>query len=228
MKRISAILMPIILTVTQNPLIGRARKSFANNVFTTYKGLNVVKAKPLSVANPNTEKQQVFRNAQKKIVELYRAAAAVVKLGFQQTANPLSPYNAFVSYNRLNAFEYSTPPNPSLLPAEVLFSKGSMTPTEMTSVVLDESDGTAELTWNTAAEDASQNANDTLSVVILNGNDESFVSGVNTAIKRSAGTASLNVAGIEEGVTYNVYTFFASSTEKKSSDSYFKQVTAIA
>lgn len=228
MKKISAFLMPIILTVTQNPLIGRARKSFANNVFTTYKGLNVVKAKPLSVANPNTDKQKVFRNAQKMIVELYRAASAVVKLGFQQTANPLSPYNAFVSYNRLNAFDYSTPPTPSLQPADVLFAKGSMTSTGMTSVVLDESDGTATFTWNTTALDASQNANDTLSVVILNGNDGSLLHAVNTSIKRSAGNASLNVVGIEEPLPYNVYTFFSSSTEKKSSDSSHQQVTAIA
>lgn len=228
MRKISSFLLPIILTVTQNPLIGRARKSFANNVFTTYKGLNVVKAKPLSVANPNTEKQQVFRNAQKMIVELYRAASAVIKLGFQQTANPLSPYNAFVSYNRLNAFDYSTPPTPSLQPADVLFSKGSMTPTEMTSIILDESDGTAEFNWSTGAVDASQNANDTLSVVILNGNDGSLVHAVNTAIKRSAGIASLNVVGIQEPLPYNVYTFFSSSTEKKSSDSSHQQVAAIA
>jgi hypothetical protein len=228
MKKISAFLMPIILTVTQNPLIGRARKSFANNVFTTYKGLNVVKSKPLSVANPDSDKQKVYRAAQKMIVELYRAASAVIKLGFQQTANPLSPYNAFVSYNRLNAFDYSTPPTPSWLTDLLLFAKGSMTSTEMTSVVLDESDGTATFAWNTAALDASQNANDTLNVVIISNQDYSVKHAVATAIKRSAGTASLNVVGIEEGEDYNVYTFFASSTEKKSSDSVFKNVTAIA
>lgn len=227
MKKISAFLMPIILTVTQNPLIGRARKSFANNVFTTYKGLNVVKSKPLSVANPDSDKQKVYRAAQKMIVELYRAASAVIKLGFQQTANPLSPYNAFVSYNRLNAFDYSTPPTPSWLTDLLLFAKGSMTSTEMTSVVLDESDGTATFTWNTASVDASQNANDTFNVVIVSNQDYSVKHAVATVIKRSAGTASLNVSGIVENEDYNVYTFFASSTEKKSSDSVYQNVTAI-
>lgn len=227
MRKISAFLMPIILTVTQNPLIGRARKSFANNVFTTYKGMNVVKSKPLSVANPNTEKQQVFRNAQKMIVEIYRSISAIVKLGFRETPNPLSPYNAFVSYGRKNAFSYSVPPTPSFLSANMLIAKGSITTTPMTSIVLDDTADSLELDWATAVADASQSANDNLSVVVFRATDNELMFAQNSSIKRSAGTANFTVVGLAPGVIYNVYTFFASSTEKKSSDSQYQSVTAI-
>lgn len=46
---------------TQNPLIGRSRKSYGDATFYTLNGENVVRTKPMVVANPNTPAQEAQR-----------------------------------------------------------------------------------------------------------------------------------------------------------------------
>lgn len=46
---------------TQNPILGRARGSIGNAVLTKQYEHNTARSKPLSVKNPNTEKQQLVR-----------------------------------------------------------------------------------------------------------------------------------------------------------------------
>lgn len=46
---------------TQNPLIGRSKKSFGEATFYTLNGQNIVRTKAISVANPKSEKQQAQR-----------------------------------------------------------------------------------------------------------------------------------------------------------------------
>ena len=51
------------MAVTQNPHIGRSKNAFATAVFTTWKGRNVMKGKPISVHNPDTPAQKKQRSA---------------------------------------------------------------------------------------------------------------------------------------------------------------------
>lgn len=46
---------------TQNPLIGRSKKSFGEATFYTMNGQNIVRTKPVAVANPNTPAQEMQR-----------------------------------------------------------------------------------------------------------------------------------------------------------------------
>jgi len=46
---------------TQNPLIGRSRKSYGDATFYTLNGENIVRTKPMVVSNPNTPAQQAQR-----------------------------------------------------------------------------------------------------------------------------------------------------------------------
>lgn len=46
---------------TQNPLIGRSRKSYGDATFYTLNGQNIVRTKPMVVSNPNTPAQQAQR-----------------------------------------------------------------------------------------------------------------------------------------------------------------------
>ncbi len=48
----------ILLAITQNPIIGRAKNQAGGMVFSKMYDKNVIRAKPLSVANPNTPAQQ--------------------------------------------------------------------------------------------------------------------------------------------------------------------------
>lgn len=46
---------------TQNPLVGRSRKSYGDATFYTLNGENIVRTKPMVVANPNTPAQEAQR-----------------------------------------------------------------------------------------------------------------------------------------------------------------------
>lgn len=228
MKKLFIAPFAFILTVTQNPLIGRARKSIANNVFTTYKGLNVVKSKPLSVANPKTDLQVMYRSAQVQIVDLYKRLVALVKIGFQEAPNPLSPYNQFVSVNRKGAFNYSSPPAATLNYDDLVIAKGSLTPTAITGVVADESAGTIVVSWGTTLEGADQSASDKAYILAIDETTGQIYGQSLGTFMRAAGSASVSSALFEAGDGITAYLFFRSATENKSSDSSKMTVTAIA
>ena len=59
------------MAVTQNTHIGRSKNAFATAVFTTWKGRNVMKGKPISVHNPDTPAQKKQRSAFGATVQLW-------------------------------------------------------------------------------------------------------------------------------------------------------------
>lgn len=84
---------------TQNPLIGRASQKFSNAIFQTWKGINVVRSKPLEVANPQSPAQTVQRNKFGAMVALARQYLQTARLGLRSQAVRQSEYNAFISLN---------------------------------------------------------------------------------------------------------------------------------
>lgn len=109
----------------QNPLIGRASQKFSNAIFQTWKGINVVRSKPLEVANPRSQGQTEQRDKFKAMVRLARLSLLTVKLGLKSLAIRQSEYNAFISQNILlqkangSGIEYLDGQN-------LIYSKGSL------------------------------------------------------------------------------------------------------
>lgn len=93
------------MTKVQNPITGRSKGQAGGMVFTTLYGANVIKAKPYSYRDANTEVQRTNRSLH---LSLVRAAASqknnVRGLFYQQPAN-MSAYSRLVQqlqglYNR--------------------------------------------------------------------------------------------------------------------------------
>lgn len=74
------------MAVVQNPIIGRAKGSLANTVFSTWKGQNVIKSKAISPTNPNTAAQQLQRNLFSRAV-LFTRMIAQALLYFYSSLN---------------------------------------------------------------------------------------------------------------------------------------------
>lgn len=87
------------MAVTQNPIIGRARGSVATTTFTTWKGLNVIKAKPIAVANPSTAGQVQQRGRIRFLSRLGSRVASVVRRNFAVLAVGKTAFNAFSQLN---------------------------------------------------------------------------------------------------------------------------------
>ena len=204
---------------TSNPLIGKASGSVGGVTMSSWKGINVIKSKPTSVANPQSDKQMDRRNALAAVVVIFRLVVSAVNAGFKSLAVKQSPYNAFSSYALKNAFTYAGTGTPTLIPANFKFSKGSIADTSISTVVVANADATVTVTFPTTATGASQSASDLAILVAYNeDNDEWF--GELTSAARSTGTASIELpSACSTDDTVHVFLGFTSSNGSLQSDS---------
>jgi hypothetical protein len=116
---------------TQNPLIGRSAQKFANSIFSTWKGINVVRSKPLEVSNPRSPGQISQRNRFASAVFLARLSLNTVKLGLRGLAIRKSEYNVFIQQN-IDLFPTSGAGLPLANVEALIYSKGSLSPINAT------------------------------------------------------------------------------------------------
>lgn len=209
------------MSVIQNPLIGRAKQKLGGSVFTTWKGINVLKGKPLSVANPKTDPQLMRRSALTQIIALARTIAAALNFGFKEQAVHKSAFNAFVGYNLKNAFDYAAPPVATMLPVDILVSQGTISPTVINSMVADQSLATIVVNYPTTADLPGESASDLLYGVAMNNVTGVWITLPGSGL-RSTGTKSFATpAGfVTVGQMVRGFFFFYNSSTRKSADSY--------
>lgn len=216
------------MAILQNTLIGRARRSIGGVTFSTWKGLNVGKSKPVSVANPNTIKQQAQRSAVSQIVAIYRQTVAPVNIGFAKLAIHQSPYNAFTSANLKSAFNLSAPPVATLLPAMLKFAKGTIQQTTIATFVAHSGTETASGTWSDTPLGVGQSTTDNAIVVVHNRTQDKWTySNDVTRDNLAGGVATSNGFVAATGDVIDGYFFFQSATTGEVSDSFYITTVAI-
>jgi len=176
----------------QNTLIGKSSGSVGGATFSTWKGLNVLKSKPETVANPQSDNQLMRRSAMTQMVTIFRRIPAAVDAGFKKLAIHMSAFNAFVSYNLKNAFDYSAPPNATIDLSSILISKGTITPTASSTVTKTNGSPTITVTYPTTIADPGQSATDKVIVVCYNEDQFNWGSAVGTAT-RADGTVDVTM-----------------------------------
>jgi hypothetical protein len=207
------------MSVVQNTLIGQSRQRIGNAVFSTWKGINVLKSKPMSVANPQSDGQVQQRSAFSQMVSAFRNMPAVIQLGFKKLAVKKSEFNAFMSYALKNAFDMSVPPTATLVPADLLISKGTIASTALSTQAADRSDNTITVTFPTTATQPGQSSTDVALVAAYNVTKSDFYGEV-TSAARSTGTASIALpAEWETGDNLVIYLGFSNPLTKETSDS---------
>ena len=207
------------MAVVQNTLIGSARGKVGGTVFTKQFGKNVLKSKPLSVANPNSDKQKDQRVSLTKTVALYRSISAVVNQTFKSQAVGMSAFNAFTSKAKLNSFTYTGNGLPVLKPESLLISKGTISPTDATGKEITIPAKSVTVTFATTLSDASQKATDKAVIALYNATSGLIRAEV-TGAMRSSGTASAVFDNVNLSTdTYHVYLAFLASDGAKASDS---------
>lgn len=86
----------------QNPLTGRSSGSFAGAIFSTWKGKNVVRSKPIEVKPSNTLAQIKNRNRLKATAEASKGCRIIIDKTFKPEAVGKTEQNVFVSKNLQN------------------------------------------------------------------------------------------------------------------------------
>lgn len=207
------------MAIVQNTLIGRSRKSVGGTTFSTWKGLNVLKSKPITVANPESDAQLMRRSALSQIVAIFRLIPAAVNAGFKKLAVHMSPYNAWASVNLKDAFDYSAPPDATFYPAGMLISKGTIAKTEISTISSTNGSPTATITFPTTSADPGQSATDKTIAVVFNESQNVWGSATGTAV-RSAGTVSVTMpANYVTGNDISYWLGFYNELSGESSDS---------
>ena len=205
---------------TQNTLIGRSSGSVGGATFSTWKGINVLKSKPLTVANPRTAAQTTTRNMFSAIVLLYRTIATIVKTGFNSQAIKKSEFNAFLS----DAMRAGLPiqVGTSLLDwadyQDFLVAKGSMGKTEQDTPNATIGDDTITINWPSTLGLGQASTDKAYAVVIdETGAAQGFSNG---AVSRSASSAAISIQRtVAAGQKYHCYLFFKNEETGEVSDS---------
>lgn len=209
---------PCNFAVVQNPVTGRMRGKFANAVFTTQFGFNVMKSKALSVANPQTLKQRTQRGKIIAIMPFARLILSIAKVGLRKVSIGMSPFNK-LSQNLINdviggaldAFTFTW--NNLFVSLGELEGFATLAATEAAGKLIN-------ITWVNNSGVNNALASDLVYAVGFksDGSLASFKMG--TAV-RSAGAITLTCTNMAENDKVEAYVFLTSSNGSLISDSQF-------
>lgn len=129
--------------VIKQGILGGFQNKIGSVVGSSWKGIAVMKSKPLSVANPKTAGQVAQRTKMTNIVAFSQAIlATLIKPLWDRFASKMSGYNDFVQTN-IALFANAYPSTP----ANFILSRGKMASTAIATSITDVSDGKTHITW---------------------------------------------------------------------------------
>lgn len=145
-------------------ILGGVRGKVGAVVGASWKGIAVLKAKPLSVANPRTAGQVAQRSKMSNVVAFAQVLlSTVIKPLWDRFAQRASGYNDFVSANIAN-FEGALPTTF----ADLVISRGKMAATAISALKYNGVGGNVEIEWDDDAGEGFKLASDMAYCVIIN------------------------------------------------------------
>lgn len=168
-------------------ILGGVLGKVGNVVGSSWKGIPILKSRPLSVANPRTTKQVAQRTKMTNVVAFAQPIlSSIIKPLNDRFAQQASGYNDFVSRN-IHLFE-NVQPTP---PADLKISVGKMVAVTPTSI--DEGAGATDVvvTYPSSLSDAFASADDLVYIVGQNTTTGEIVSS-SGLFSRSQGSAELS------------------------------------
>jgi Family of unknown function (DUF6266) len=208
-----------LMARVSNTLIGKASGSVGNATFSTWKGINVLKEKAVSVANPNTDLQIMRRSALSQTVAIYRQISAAVQVGFKKLATGMSSYNAWARNALKDAFDYSAAPVATFVGADLKISKGTISATAMGAIVADVSNATITVAHSITVDAPGQSLTDLSILAAYNSTLNEWASSSNAGL-RNVSPSSMPLPGAwVAGNNVQVYLGFYNAASGESSDS---------
>lgn len=130
-------------------ILGGISGKIGNVVGSSWKGIAVVKSKPLSVANPRTAGQIAQRSSMSKIVQIAAVMLSdTIKPLWDRFAQKKSGYNAFVQSNIANCDADGL-----VIPSSFTLAKGKMISPEVNSAVASAGTGECVIYFPMTSED---------------------------------------------------------------------------
>ncbi|WP_319589279.1 DUF6266 family protein [uncultured Draconibacterium sp.] len=202
-------------TIGQGILGGFSGK-VGNVVGGNWKGIDYMRVKPASVANPKTEGQMDQRSKFTKVLQFLQPMKDYIKIGYQSYAVKMTEFNSAMSYLLKNAVagEY---PDFTIDYQNALLSKGALA-SSLNGVVNSPTAGTVSFTWDDNSNDGNAEKKDKAMVLVFNETRTEAVF-VTDGANRNSGAQSLTVPTNYSGDVLHAFIAFVSEDGKKVSDS---------
>ena len=199
-------------------ITGQVRGSVNNLTFAVSRGINYVKQKATSVANPRSLAQRIQRNRFKAILSTFQQIPSVVNKGFVGAYAHMSEYSAFMKVNIVPATSIVSGDNVSVDYGTLKISQGSLQPTPISGILATDGDNDVVLSFSTNTL-GSQEATDLAYAIAYNENTKQW-SAPNGDVLRSAGTITLSFASdCSSFDKIRAYLFFVGASNGKVSNS---------
>lgn len=210
------------MAVTQNPHIGRSKNAFATAVFSTWKGRNVMRGKPISVHNPDSPEQKKQRGAFGATVQLWTRDLSAHKRGFNSFASRMTEVNAFVQQNINKSVSSNTSGDVVTDFDKLVISLGPLPQAKDINVTA--SSGTYTVSWDGDSLDLlpNQALTDMLSLAVitqLSGGSFTVNNYVDVTDRESSSYTIPDTYAIPAGGAVYVIPYFWSSNNRMASDS---------
>jgi hypothetical protein len=209
--------------VIKQGILGGFSGRVANIVGSSWKGIAVIKSRPLSVANPNTAGQQLQRGKMRQIVADARILlAALIQPFWNPFAQGESGYNSFVSENIA-----SYDANGISVPADMYMARGSLLGVPDATGAASAAGNDVDITWTDNSGQADALATDEVEVVYYNSTQDYWVVDTGNAVRSAA---ALNIVDnlVAQNDDLYVYIFASRPDRSKVSDSVYDNVIAAA
>lgn len=204
-------------------ILGGVSGQVGNVIGGTWKGIDYLRIKPSSVANPRTEGQVDQRSKFSTVLRFLQPMTDFLRVGFKLYANRMTQFNAAMSYNINNAVT-GIYPNHMIDYSTALVSRGNLTGAANGSAI-SPSAGIVDVTWTDNSGSGSALPTDKALIVLLNttrGEAVFTTSGPN----RTAASASVPVPSEYSGEAVEVFLGFISEAGTKvANSSYLGSVT---
>jgi hypothetical protein len=198
-------------------ILGGLSGKVGNIIGGNWKGIDYIRIKPSSVANPRTEGQVMQRNKFTLTLEFLQAVKPFVKAGYKNLANKKTEFNAAMSYILNNAITGIDPDfvvdyNLALLSRGGLSSP--LNPTADASVA-----GEVTFTWSDNSTESNANATDRVMLLVYNPVKKESVSIVGNGATRVDGSLTIPMPDTYSGDTIELFIAFMSADGKQLSNS---------
>lgn len=208
---------------TQNPIVGRSTGKLANTIFSKWKQNNVVRSKPLEVANPRTEAQQIQRSKFAFLLVIAQSLGMSLRAGFREVGTKMTEFNKFMSTNLNSQVIQGHSPNWQLSYPDLKLSMGSLDPTSAPTGSASAASGMIDIGYETSV-NGNQSGGDKAYAVVILPDSVAFSNAVKTRVDGSIG---IDAQGeFEAGDKLHVYLFFTSPDGRKVSNSEYVEVLA--
>jgi hypothetical protein len=174
--------------VIKKGILGGVAGTVGNVVGGNWKGIDYLRSKPASVANPKTLKQQTQRAKFTTILNFLKPLTSLLAIGYKNYANGMTGFNVAMSYNVKNAITGTYPAFAVNYPVAQI-SRGNLTGAA-TPVVASTVARNIVFTWVNNSGIGNALATDTAILVAFFPSTNEAVYQI-TTIARSAATATL-------------------------------------